>query len=91
MLESARKGTLNSKEAADSAQQALRLLGNASANISMDRMCKATQHLNVELATPVDDEESFKDAAPILFGKTFNQRAKEHVEAVWSLKKAQIC
>ena len=30
MLESARKGTLNTKEAAESAQQALKLLGNVS-------------------------------------------------------------
>ena len=88
MLELARKGTLNSKEVAESAQQALRLLGNASANISMDRRRKATQHLNTELATLVDEKESFKDAAPMLFGKTFDQRAKEHIEEVRSLKKS---
>ena len=41
---------------------------------------------NVELATLVDDEDSFKDAAPMLFGKTFDQRAKEHIEAVRFLK-----
>ena len=46
ILELARKGTLNTKEAAESAQQALKLLGNASANISMERRRKATQHLN---------------------------------------------
>ena len=87
MLESARKGTLNTKEAAGSAQQALKLLGNASANISRERKQKATQHLNPELATLVDDEESFKDAAPMLFGKTFDQRAKDHIDAIRSLKK----
>ena len=87
MLESARKGTLNTKEAAESAQQALKLLGNASANISRERRQKATQHLNPELATLVDDEESFKDAAPMLFGKTFDQRAKDHIDAIRSLKK----
>ena len=87
ILESARKGTLNTKEAAESAQQALKLLGNASANISMDRRRKATQHLNAELTTLIDDEESFRDAAPMLFGKNFDQRAKEHIEAVKSLKK----
>ena len=79
-LESARKGTLNTKEAAESAQQALKLLGNASANISMDRRRKATQHLNAELTTLVDDEESFRDATPMLFGKNFDQRAKEHMK-----------
>lgn len=35
ILESARKGTLKTKEAAELAQQVLRLLGNASANISI--------------------------------------------------------
>ena len=34
MLESVRSGTLNSKEAAQSAQQALNLIDNASAHLS---------------------------------------------------------
>lgn len=85
ILESARKGTLNTKEAAESAQQALRLLGNALANISMDCIRKATQHLNTELTTLIDDEESFRDAAPILFGKSFDQRVKDHIEVVKSM------
>ena len=78
------KGTLNTKEAAESAQQALKLLGNASANISMEHRRKATQHLNAELFTLVDDEQPFKDATPPLFGKTFDQRARDHIEAVKS-------
>ena len=78
---------LNTKEAAESAQQALKLLGNASANISRERRQEATQHLYPELATLVDDEESFKDAAPMLFGKTFDQRAKDHIDAIRSQKK----
>ena len=90
ILESARKGTLNTKEAAETAQQALKLLGNASANISMGRRHKATQHLNTELVTLLDDEQSFKDAAPLLFGKTFDQRARDHIEAVKSLKKTSF-
>ena len=36
LLESARKGTLTAKEAAESAQQAIKLLGNASANMSVE-------------------------------------------------------
>ena len=87
MLESARKGTLNTKETAESAQQALKLLGNASANISRERRQKATQHLNLELATLVDNEESFKDTAAMLFGETFDQRAKGHIDPIRSLKK----
>ena len=87
ILESARKGTLNTKEAAESAQQALKLLGNASANISMERKRNATQYLNTELVTMVDNEQSFKDAAPLLFRKTFDQRARDHIDTVKSLKK----
>jgi len=41
MLESARADTLNPKDAAESAQQVLRLVGNASAHISTERYQKA--------------------------------------------------
>ena len=33
------------------------------------------------------DKESFIDAAPLLFGKGFDQRARDHTEAIKSLKK----
>ena len=85
MLQLPRKGTLNTKEAAE---QDSKPLWNTSVNISMGQRRKAIQHLNLELVTLVDDEESFKDAAPMLFGKTFDQRAKDHINAVRSLKKA---
>ena len=87
-LEAARKGSLTTRDATESAQLALKLLGNASANISMERRRKATTHLNPELSTLVEDEESFIDAAPLLFGKGFDQRARDHTEAIKSLKKA---
>ena len=86
-LESARNGSLTPKSAAESAQLALKLLGNASANISMERRCKATTHLNPELGTLIDDEDTFREAAPLLFGKTFDQQARDHMEAVKYLKK----
>ena len=76
LLESACKGTFTPRDAADSAQQALRLLGNASATISTDRRQKATQFLNKELSTLVQEEDTFRDAAPLLFGKDFDKRAK---------------
>ena len=86
MLESARTGSLNPKDAAESAQQALKLIGNASAHISAERRRRATTCLNKELATLVADEETFKDAAPYLFGNSFQQRMKDHMEAVRNLK-----
>ena len=81
-LESARNGSLTPKSAAESAQLALKLLGNASANISTERRRKATTYLNPELATLIDDEDTFREAAPLLFGKTFDQQARDHMEAV---------
>ena len=86
-LETARSGSLTPKGAAESAQLALKLLGNASANISTERRRKAITHLNPELGTLIEDEDNFREAAPFLFGKAFDQQAKDHIEAVKSLKK----
>ena len=68
LLESARKVTLMDKEEAESAQQAIKLLGNASANMRVEWWCKADTHLNPELATWLEDEDVFTDASPMLFG-----------------------
>ena len=90
LLESARKGTLMAKEAAESDQQAIKLLGNASANMSVERRRRAATHLNPELATLVEDEDVFADAAPILFSKSFDQRVKDHMESIRSLKETSL-
>ena len=89
-LEAARSGSLTPKGAAESAQLALKLLGNASANISTERHRKATIHLNPELGTLIENEDNFCEAAPFLFDKTFDQQAKDHIEAVKSLKKTMF-
>ena len=86
-LEAARSGSLTPKGAAESAHLALKLLGNASANISTERRRKATTHLNPELGTLIEDEDNFCEAVPFLFSKAFDQQAKDHIEAVKSLKK----
>ena len=88
MLESARAGTLNPKDAAESAQQALKLIGNASAHFSTERRRKASTCLNRELTSLVDDPETFKDAAPFLFGSSFQQKMKDHIEAIRNLKQS---
>ena len=89
-LEAARSGSLTPKGAAESAQLALKLLGNASANISTEQRRKATTHLNPELCTLTEYEDNFHEEAPFLFGKTFDQQAKDHIEAVKSLKKTMF-
>ena len=35
-------------------------------------------------------EDVFADTAPMLFGKSFDQRAKDHMEAIRSLKKTSL-
>ena len=89
-LKAARKGSLTPRDAAKTAQLALKLLGNASMNISMEKCHKASTHLNAELSTLVEDEDSFKDVAPLLFGRGFDQKSKEHMAAIKSLNKTVI-
>ena len=88
ILESARSGSLNTRDAAEAAQQALKLLGNASAHISVERRRKASSCLNKELAPLVADEGTFKDAAPYLFGDSFQRKMKDHMEAIRNLKQS---
>jgi len=88
LLESAHRGTLTPKDAAEMAQQALKLLGNASATISADRRQKATRYLNWELASLVKEPDTFSDAAPLLFGKEFDKQAKEHMDTLRSLQRS---
>ena len=76
LLELARKGTLTPRDAAESAQQALRLLGNALATISMDRRQKARRFLNKELSTLVQEEDTFRDAAPCSLVKILTKKQK---------------
>ena len=42
---------------------------------------KATQCLNRDPSTLIGAESSFDDAAPFLFGSSFQQKMKDHVEA----------
>jgi len=84
ILESARAGTLNSKVA----QQSLTFIGNAAASISAERRRKAAQHINRNLASLVEDPDNFTEAAPMLFGLTFHQKVKDHLESLRSLKKS---
>ena len=80
---------LTLKDAAEMAQQALKLLENASATISVDRRQKTTHYLNWELSNLVKDQKTFTDTASLLFGKDFDKQAKEHhwhSDAVCSLR-----
>ena len=68
-------------------QLSLRILGNASAQISQERRTKALSRLNPDLKSLVEDED-FSNTAPNLFGAGFEKKAKERSEAVTCLRKA---
>ena len=68
-------------------QLSLRILGNASAQISQERRTKALSRLNPDLKSLVEDED-FSNAAPNLFGAGFEKKAKERSKAVTCLRKA---
>jgi len=88
LLESARRGTLTPKDAAEIVQQGLKLLGNVSAVISAERHQKATHYLNREFVTLVKEPDTFSNATPLLFGKEFDKQAKEHMDTLHSLQRS---
>ena len=87
LLEQHQAGRLTPATAAEAATMALKFLGNASAQISTERRKRLVAHLNPDLKPLVEGQESFKSAAPLLFGKDFAKTAKEHVDSVKSLRK----
>lgn len=78
VLELQQKGRLTS----EAASQVLRFLGKASGAISTDADC-----LNEDLRPLVEEPDRFKDAAPALFGTSFVQSMKDHVDSVHSFRK----
>ena len=79
-------GQLMAESAADAATQALHFLGNTHAHISTKQRKRIINHFNADLRPLVKDVDRFQSATPLLFGKNFEESAKEHVESVWSLK-----
>ena len=47
--------------------------------MSVEQRQRAVTHLNPVLATLVEDEDVFADPGPVLFGKSFEKRAKDHI------------
>ncbi len=68
-------------------QQGLTLIGNASAHFSKERRSRALEKLNPDLKSLAEDED-FSDSQPLLFGKSFEKKAKERAEALECLRKA---
>ena len=68
---------------------ALRLLGNASAQISRIRRKKVIKALNPDIQDLAEEDELYKCAAPYLFGTGFEQRMKDRAESIKLLTKAK--
>ena len=62
-------------------QEALVLLGNASCHMSGERRSRDLTKLNPDLKS-MAEEEDYSDAQTFLFGKGFEQKAKERAEAL---------
>ena len=82
IVEGLQKGDMSNDQAADAAKAALTLLGNASAHISRERRKKAILCLNKRVHPLAEEEEVFADAAPLLLGKAFENKMKEHLESL---------
>ena len=87
ILEEAQKGPLDHKAVVEATTQALRCVGNASAQISQERRKKISTHLNSDVQDLISDEDQFRTAAPMLFGKQFDKSVEEHVDSVKRLRK----
>ena len=68
---------------------ALRLLGNASAQISHTRRKKILKAVNPEIQDLAGEEELFKTASPRLFGEGFEQKMKDRAESMKLLSRAK--
>ena len=88
ILEEAQKGTLSIQSAAEAAKSALVLLGNASAHMTKERRKKVVKDLNKDLLPLAEDSEVFEEAAPLLFGSSFERKMKEHLESLKCLRKS---
>ena len=90
ILEEASKGQLPPKTTVEAAPTALRLLGNASANISRERRRAATTNMNSRLVDMAEDDHLFVKAAPNLFSDGFAKKAKKRDEELKCLNHASL-
>ena len=74
------------KDTSAAVSAALQLLGNANGKLSHLRREKAVNDLNKSLLPLINADEDFTEAAPLLFGKEFVRRSKEHVDQVKALR-----
>ena len=80
-------GKLTPEQAYAAAQSALCLLGNANNHMVQERRKRVLMNVNHALKSMAEEENTFQQAAPMLFGKEFAKKATDRVEAVKAIKK----
>jgi hypothetical protein len=74
--------TLTQAEVRATTPEALKLLGNASSQISHLRRKKVLKSVNADMQDLADEEDLFKGASPNLFGPGFETKMKERAESL---------
>ena len=89
VLEGIDRETISAEDARSALSESLRLLGNASAQISHLRRKRVLKAVNPDIQDLADEDEPFAKASPYLFGSGFEARMKERAESVRLLKAAK--
>ena len=87
IIETAEEGKLTPELAVSAAQTALVLMGNAHQHMAQERRKRLLMNLNPALKSMANDEKSFKNAAPMLFGDEFAKLATERVDQLKAISK----
>ena len=86
ILEAAGQDNFTMADAVDAVQTALKLLGNASCHLAMERRRNVLTDLNPNLKDMAEEDKLFRDVAPNLFGEGFSKKAKERDKELKVLK-----
>ena len=87
IIETAEEGKLTPELAVSAAQTALVLMENAHQHMAQERRKRLLMNLNPALKSMANDEKSFKNAAPMLFGDEFAKLATERVDQLKAISK----
>ena len=79
ILEEGQKGTLTPEVATKATKVTLGLLGNAAAHQAKERRTNVLKDMNKDVMPLAEEDDQFKDAAPLLFGEGFKKKMKDHV------------
>ena len=87
IIETAEEGKLTPELVVSAAQTALVLMGDAHQHMAQERRKQLLMNLNPALKSMANDEKSFKNAAPMLFGNEFAKLATERVDQLKAISK----